>query len=34
VYDPTIQAGVVFVWINNPYVSVPQGDYLICSNVC
>jgi hypothetical protein len=25
---------VVFVGINNPYVSDPQGDYLICNDVC
>jgi hypothetical protein len=34
VYDPKSQAGVVFVGINNPYVSHPQGDYLICNDVC
>jgi hypothetical protein len=34
VYDPKSQAGVVFVGINNPYVSDPQGDYLICTDVC
>jgi hypothetical protein len=34
VYDPHSQAGVVFVGINNPYVSEPQGDYLICNDVC
>jgi hypothetical protein len=34
VYDPKSQAGVVFVGINNPYVSQPQGDYLICNDVC
>jgi len=34
VYDPKRQAGVVFVGINNPYVSDPQGDYLICTDVC
>jgi hypothetical protein len=34
VYDPKSQAGVVFVGINNPYVSNPQGDYLICNDVC
>jgi len=34
VYDPKSQAGVVFVGINNPYVSNPQGDYLICTDVC
>ena len=34
VYDPNSQAGVVFVGINNPYVSDPQGDYLICTDVC
>jgi len=34
VYDPKSQAGVVFVGINNPYVSAPQGDYLICTDVC
>jgi len=31
VYDPKGQAGVAFVGINNPYVSDPQGDYLICT---
>jgi hypothetical protein len=34
VYDPKSQAGVVFVGINNPYVSDLQGDYLICTDVC
>jgi hypothetical protein len=34
VYDPRSQAGVVFVGINNPYVSKPQTDDLICSDVC
>ena len=34
VYDPKSQAGVVFVGINNPYVSDPQRDYLICTDVC
>ena len=34
VYDPKSQAGVVFVGINNPYVSNPQGNYLICTDVC
>jgi hypothetical protein len=34
VYDPKSQAGVVFVGINNPYVSDLQGDYLICKDVC
>jgi hypothetical protein len=34
VYDPTTQAGVVVVGINNPYLSGPQGDYLICNDVC
>jgi hypothetical protein len=34
VYVPKSQAGVVFVGINNPYVSDPQGDYLICNDVC
>jgi hypothetical protein len=34
VYDPKDQAGVVFVGINNPYVSDPEGDYLICTDVC
>jgi len=34
VYDPKSQAGVVFVGINNPYVSDPKGDYLICTDVC
>ncbi|GFG35692.1 hypothetical protein Cfor_12773, partial [Coptotermes formosanus] len=34
VYDPKSQAGVVFVGINNPYLSNPQGDYLICNDVC
>ena len=34
VYDPKSQAGVVFVGINNPHVSNPQGDYLICTDVC
>jgi hypothetical protein len=34
VYDPKSQAGVVVVGINNPYLSNPQGDYLICNDVC
>jgi DNA/RNA endonuclease G (NUC1) len=34
VYDPKSKAGVVFVGINNPYVTNPQGDYLICTDVC
>jgi hypothetical protein len=34
VYDPKSQAGVVFVGINNSYVTKPQGDYLICTDVC
>jgi hypothetical protein len=34
VYDPKSHAGVVFVGINNPYVSDPQRDYLICTDVC
>jgi hypothetical protein len=34
VYNPKSQAGVVFVGINNPYVSDPQGGYLICNDVC
>jgi hypothetical protein len=34
VYNPKSQAGVVFVGINKPYVSDPQGDYLICTDVC
>jgi len=34
VCDPKSQAGVVFVGINNPYVSDPQGDYLICYDFC
>ena len=34
VYDPESQAGVVFVGINNPHISDPQGDYLICTDVC
>jgi len=34
VYDPKRQAGVVFVGINNPYISDPQGDYLICTDGC
>jgi len=34
VYDPKSQAGVVFVGINNPHVSDPKGDYLICTDVC
>jgi hypothetical protein len=34
VYDPKSLVGVVFVGINNPYVSKPQGDYLICTDVC
>ena len=33
VYDRKSQAGFVFVGINNPYVSDPQGDYLICIDV-
>jgi hypothetical protein len=34
VYDPKTQAGTVFVGINNPYENKPQGDYLICNDVC
>jgi hypothetical protein len=34
VYDPISKAGVVFVGVNNPYVPNPQGDYIICNNVC
>jgi hypothetical protein len=34
VYDPKSEKGVVFVRINNPYVPNPQGDYLICNDVC
>jgi hypothetical protein len=34
VYDPKNETGVVFVGINNPYVTNPQGDYLICTDVC
>lgn len=34
VYNPKTQAGIVFVGINNPYVSNPQEDYLICNDVC
>ncbi|PSN57821.1 hypothetical protein C0J52_04397 [Blattella germanica] len=34
VYNPKTQAGIVFVGINNPYVSNPKGDYLICQDVC
>ncbi|GFG38326.1 hypothetical protein Cfor_01737 [Coptotermes formosanus] len=34
VYDPNSQAGIVIVGINNPYLSGPQGDYLICNDVC
>jgi len=34
VYDPKSQAGVVFVGVNNPYVSNPQADYFICTDVC
>jgi len=34
VYDPKNQAGVVFVGINNPYISDPKGDYLICTDIC
>jgi len=34
VYDPKSQAGVVFVGINNPYVSDLKGDYFICNDVC
>jgi hypothetical protein len=34
VYNPKTQAGIVFVGINNPYISNPQGDYLICNDVC
>ena len=34
VYDPKRQAAVVFVGINSAYVSDPQGDYLICTDVC
>ena len=33
-YDPKSQVGFVFVGINNPYVSNPKGDYLICTDVC
>jgi len=28
------EPGLVFVGINNPYVSDPQGDYIICNDVC
>jgi hypothetical protein len=34
VYEPISKAGVVFVGVNNPYVPNPQGDYIICTNVC
>jgi hypothetical protein len=34
VYEPISKAGVVFVGVNNPYVGNPQGDYIICNNVC
>ena len=34
VYHRKSQAGAVFVGNNNPYVSDPQGDYLICNDVC
>jgi hypothetical protein len=34
VYEPKNETGVVFVGINNPYVSKLQGDYLICTDVC
>jgi DNA/RNA endonuclease G (NUC1) len=34
VYDPKSQAGVVFVGINKPYVSDPQGDCFISNDVC
>jgi hypothetical protein len=34
VYVLTSQAGFVFVGMNNPHVSVLQGDYRICNNVC
>jgi hypothetical protein len=34
VYDLKSHAGVVFVGIHTPYVSEPQGDYLMCNDVC
>jgi hypothetical protein len=34
VYDLKSHAGVVFVGINNPHISEPEGDYLICNDVC
>jgi len=34
VYDPKRQVGVVFVGINNPHVSVLQGNDRICTDVC
>ena len=34
VYEPKTQAGVVFVGINNPYISGPQEDDLVCNDVC
>jgi hypothetical protein len=34
VYDPKSQAGVVVVGINNPSVTNPQEDYVICEDVC
>jgi hypothetical protein len=34
VYDLKSHAGVVFVGINNPHISSPQEDYIICNDVC
>ncbi|GFG38327.1 hypothetical protein Cfor_01738 [Coptotermes formosanus] len=34
VYEPKSENGVVFVGTNNPYLPDPQGDYLICNDVC
>jgi len=34
VYDLKSQSGVVFVGINNPHISHPQGDYRVCTDVC
>ncbi|XP_069679728.1 uncharacterized protein [Periplaneta americana] len=34
VYDTKTQAGIAFVGINNPYVTNPQEDYLLCQDIC
>jgi hypothetical protein len=34
VYNSKTQAGIVFVGINNPYLSNAEEDYLICKDVC